>query len=210
MRRPRTSSGAALFRWRTHANEGRRTVGRMKPGLGEAARPLPAAHWVCRCMLCPNRRLCAVCASVADWVEQSSQHTLCISTVLSQSPTDAPCAPTRRTRSNCSPCISARLVSCRPYAPSGCASGQSPSQLGHPQQDTYQLGLRGSHDDSERRQFHGAILSRGALAACCVTRPAYNMHCWLLQSGCMPCHRLYIPRRPCQAYVVLHVACCLL
>jgi hypothetical protein len=145
VRRPRTSSGAGLFRWRTHANEGWRTVGRMKPGLAEAARPLPAAHWVCRCMLCPNRRLCAVCASVADWAEQSSQHTLCISTVLSQSPTDAPCAPTRRTRSNCSPCISARLVSCWPYAPSGCASGQSPSQLGHPQQDTYQLGLRGSH-----------------------------------------------------------------
>ena len=34
---------------------------------------------------------------------------------------------------------------------------------------------------NERRQFHGAILSRGALAACCVTTPARNMHC---STGC--------------------------
>ena len=44
-------------------------------------------------------------------------------------------------------------VSCWPYAPSGCASGQSPSQLGHPQQDTYQLGLRGSHAGAYGRQL---------------------------------------------------------
>jgi hypothetical protein len=42
VRRPRTSSGACLFRWRTHTNEGTRmrTVERMTPGLAEAARPL--------------------------------------------------------------------------------------------------------------------------------------------------------------------------
>jgi hypothetical protein len=50
VRRPRMSSGACLFRWLTHANEGMRTVGRMKPGLGEAARPLSAAHWVRGCI----------------------------------------------------------------------------------------------------------------------------------------------------------------
>jgi hypothetical protein len=48
VRRPRMSSGAALFRWRTHANEGMCTVGRVKPGLGDSeAAPLhfgPKTH----------------------------------------------------------------------------------------------------------------------------------------------------------------------
>ena len=50
VRSRRTSSGDALFRWRTHANEGMRTVERMNPGLAEAARPLSAAHWLRGCI----------------------------------------------------------------------------------------------------------------------------------------------------------------
>jgi hypothetical protein len=46
VRSRRTSSGAGLFRSRTHANDGMRTVERMIPGLAEAARPLSAARWL--------------------------------------------------------------------------------------------------------------------------------------------------------------------
>ena len=89
--------------------KGMRTVERLKPGLAEAARPLSAAHWVCGCILRPNRRLYAACASVAHWVGPSSQRTVCASTVLSRPPSDVP----RALVSCCPPLIGAYARSTR-------------------------------------------------------------------------------------------------